>query len=75
MLNAVRMVKLAHPGDQYPVMMDAYISIPFQRFPMRMFSFSACWLLSWFAMGTVTGPFTGLSSKEILTDLFILVFK
>ncbi len=39
-------------------------SMPSQRFCRRMFSFAACWLLSWFTMGT---PIQGTLSSCSIT--------
>lgn len=41
----------------------AYTCIPSKRFCKRRFSFAACWLLSWFTIGTVTMGVPSTSSK------------
>ena len=48
---------LGHAGHQsgFIRMTARRVSIPANRFPRRRFSFSACWLLSWLAIGTRDG--------------------
>ena len=44
---------------------DAIVSIPSNKFPNRIFSFSACWLLSWLAIDTViVFPFSYFSKRK-----------
>ncbi len=42
----------------------AYSSIAYQRFAMRRFSSGACWLSSWFAIGTFTNGLCSPSEKR-----------
>src|SRR5713101_3166714 len=59
-VSAARAYGQAAPS---PVNSAENTTMPSHRFRSRRFSFAACWLLSWFTMGTITTGFPSASCK------------